>query len=388
MRHGHLLLLAGTALLASIAHADPGWRYVISDIEVVDLGTMGGRESAAHDINDHGEIVGWSDTKSGEHHAFLWRKGGMEDLTPFEGYTADANGINNRTQVVGSIRHLIWPSQRGFHWHEVTALNLLDDAYTDKWELEFCASGGHAEAINDSGVITGSRIGGCNPPVAFISRAARWESWSAPYEEIVPLGPAPKNNSANNINSAGTIVGRNKDVGIGTGALRWRPGLPGSGGVPLPSVPAPARPSDTPMKAYGVSDSGAIVGSLTLFNPESGEYTERAYFWNGISPESVLLPMAASDDVLSAAAEINNEGFSVGWGDNGDRWAVVWHGHIGARSLPTAPGKVRYCEALAVNNRDSSGLVQAVGFCEVGGDRHAVLWNITTHSVTIPSDSP
>ena len=387
MRHGHLLLLAGTALFASLAQADPGWRYVITDIQVVDLGTMGGRESAAHDVNDHGEIVGWPDTRSGEHHAFLRRKGAMEDITPFEGYTADANGINNLTQVVGSLRHFIWPSQRGFHWHEGSAVNLLDDAYTEKLDLEYCASAAHARAINDSGVIAGSRIGGCSPPVAFIWRAARWESWSAPFEEIVPLGHAPKHNSANNINSVGTIVGRNKDVGIGTGALRWRPGLPG-GGVPLPSVPAPARPSDTPMKAYGVNDGDAIVGSLTLFNPVSGEYTERAYYWNGISPESVLLPMAASDDVDSAAIEINNEGFSVGWGDNGDRWAVVWHGHIGARSLPMAPGKVRFCEALAVNNRGSTGLVQAVGYCVVGGDRHAVLWNITTKKATIPTDSP
>jgi len=386
MRYGHLLLLAGTALFASISQADPGWRYVISDIEVVDLGTMGGRESAAHDINDHGEIVGWSDTKSGEHHAFLWRRGGMEDVTPFEGYTAEARGINNLTQVVGSLQHAIWHSPRGFHWHGGSAVNLLDDAYTTKHELEVCVSGGGAKAINDSGVITGTRLGACNRPVATIGRAARWESWSAPWEEIVPLGYAPRRNAALNINSAGTIVGRNRDVDTGTGGFQWS--LGSTSRVPLPSVPAPAWPSNMPMTPFGINDSGAIVGSVTLFNTESREYWDRAFFWNGVSPESVLLPLAASDDVNSAATEINNAGFSVGWSDNGDRWAVVWHGHIGARSLPMAPGKTRFCEALAVNNRDSSGLVQAVGFCEVGSDRHAVLWNITTKKTTMLQESP
>jgi probable HAF family extracellular repeat protein len=39
---------------------------------MVDLGTLGGKESAAVAINDRGQIAGTSDTVSGAHHAFLW----------------------------------------------------------------------------------------------------------------------------------------------------------------------------------------------------------------------------------------------------------------------------------------------------------------------------
>ena len=46
------------------------------------------------------------------------------------------------------------------------------------------------------------------------------------------------------------------------------------------------------------------------------------------------------------------------------------------------------CEALAVNNRSETGFVQAVGFCNVGGNRHAMLWNIATYKYTLPSSTP
>jgi probable HAF family extracellular repeat protein len=45
-----------------------------------DLGTLGGTFSTATDINDSGVVVGWSDARSGDLHAFRWRNGRMEDL--------------------------------------------------------------------------------------------------------------------------------------------------------------------------------------------------------------------------------------------------------------------------------------------------------------------
>jgi uncharacterized membrane protein len=40
---------------------------------MTDLGTLpGGKESEAFAINDPGQILGWSETKSGSHHAVLW----------------------------------------------------------------------------------------------------------------------------------------------------------------------------------------------------------------------------------------------------------------------------------------------------------------------------
>jgi probable HAF family extracellular repeat protein len=393
MRHGYLTLLASAALFATTTHAGPTWKYFISDVQVVDLGTMGGEESVASDINDQGEIVGWSHVQQGWRHAFLWRNGSMEDITPYEQYTAEARGINNLTQVVGYLQHPAGETTFGFYWDARVSMHLLDSAYTDVASIGWCASGSDAKAINDSGVITGVRIGGCGPPVPFADRAARWTSWSALWQELVPLGPSGKENYAYNINSAGTIVGWNKNGDYPTAGFDWSAGVYGE--VPFPAVVAPVLPEPGQMKAYGINDSGAIVGVVTLrHTPPLDETTTRAFYWNGKSPQASLLS-PIGDAGLSAAFEVNDNNFSVGYRDNRDRWAVVWHAHFGGHALPVPPGPDvgsmalgKHCEALAVNNRNASGLVQAVGYCKIGGDRHAVLWNITTLKVFISAPMP
>jgi probable HAF family extracellular repeat protein len=68
-----------------------------------DLGTLGGGCSIANDINDRGQVVGWSKTRSGSYRAFLWEKGRMRDLGTIPGPHPDleATAINERGQIVG-----------------------------------------------------------------------------------------------------------------------------------------------------------------------------------------------------------------------------------------------------------------------------------------------
>ena len=46
--------------------------FVWHDSVMVDLGTLGGKESEAVALNNHNQIAGWATTKSGQRHAVLW----------------------------------------------------------------------------------------------------------------------------------------------------------------------------------------------------------------------------------------------------------------------------------------------------------------------------
>lgn len=66
---------------------------------MIDLGTLGGNYSYASDVNDTGQVVGYSTTASGSYDPFSWTKtSGMVDLSTSGGY---ASAVNESGQVVG-----------------------------------------------------------------------------------------------------------------------------------------------------------------------------------------------------------------------------------------------------------------------------------------------
>lgn len=70
---------------------------------VTKIGTLGGGESHATDVNASGQVVGWSRTAGGEFHAFITGPdgAGMTDLGTLGGTASMATGINDAGQVVG-----------------------------------------------------------------------------------------------------------------------------------------------------------------------------------------------------------------------------------------------------------------------------------------------
>jgi probable HAF family extracellular repeat protein len=69
--------------------------------QLTDLGSLGGGSSFATAINSSGQIAGYSSTKSGNNHAFLYSGGTMLDLGSLGGIESRGLGINDSGQVVG-----------------------------------------------------------------------------------------------------------------------------------------------------------------------------------------------------------------------------------------------------------------------------------------------
>jgi len=64
--------------------------------DMVWLGTLGGRNSYACDINNLGHVVGHSNSKDGSLNTFLWRDGNMREITGF-----GAIKLNDNDQILG-----------------------------------------------------------------------------------------------------------------------------------------------------------------------------------------------------------------------------------------------------------------------------------------------
>ena len=90
-----------------------------SSFTATDLGTLGGSWSVANAINDNGQVVGVSETTSGERHAFLWQNGTMVDLGTLGGSWSFARAINDAGQVVGE-SEIANGEQRAFLWTPTT----------------------------------------------------------------------------------------------------------------------------------------------------------------------------------------------------------------------------------------------------------------------------
>ena len=119
-----------------------------------DLPGLGGPTSIAYDINDQGQVAGYSTNAERTFgHAVLWNDGDLTDLGTLGGFFSIATALNDSGLVVGSA-DLADNMPHAALWQDgtVTDLNIFMDADSRRagWILRV------AEDVSDTGLIVGS----------------------------------------------------------------------------------------------------------------------------------------------------------------------------------------------------------------------------------------
>jgi len=293
-----------------------------------DLGTLGGDNSFARDINDAGRIVGESGTAAGETHAFVYipETGGMRDLGTLGGNRSMAVAISNSGVVVGVSsanssnycgRAMMWDSYNG----QSSILPDLDPSnpygcsnpsdvndqrivvgssgdYAVRWVhgavISFGVEG-YAKAINERNqVLIWNRIE---------NRDYLWEN-----DVLTPIPDYSGTSSALQINVVGQIAGYTPsgsypgwilDRGVFTQ-------LASLGGSSLP---------------FGINNQGDVVGQ----GDDSSYSVSSAVLWTADGHRTVNLGSLLQGCTFSAAFGINAKRTVVGVAYLNDRMhAIQW----------------------------------------------------------------
>ena len=239
-------------------------RAFVYDGKMHTLPGFGGANTGAAAVNSVGEIAGYSKTRSGADHAYVWKpaegtfaRGTLVDLGVLPGdITSGAQGINERGQVVGYSNDPNYFSH-AFLWTP-TGENALNGTMTSLGALpgETYAS---AYAINASGTVVGeAQVGD-----AFHAFAWRPSSPNGTTGVMSDLGTFGGNWSrATAINSAGDIVGVAE--GPAPDAFDYAFLYRGGNMYDLNSALASSVKGVVLTVAYGITDSGQIVGGATV----------------------------------------------------------------------------------------------------------------------------
>lgn len=364
--------VAGTMLLlgAACAHDAPvgvparagraprGAALADAGYERVDLGTLGGARSYATDVNHRDVVVGWSETASGETHAFRWsEREGMVDLGTLPGHTSsqavaildgrmpDGGQILGMSSGPGGMKPVTWSADG-----EIRALS---------YPVHPAASFSYVFDANTSGVVVGWE------PIT-VQEAFAWVPGRGKFDldRLVPLQFAVES-AAFDVTEGGWVLMTAGEVGgCGRGITScWRSFLwhPDSGFI---AVGTPGDVREFAVQSRDMNESRSVVGWL-----QAAYGSSQPYRWTQ-EEGFTMLPQAATSSGGYATA-IANDGTAAGYvfdSSRGGATPMVWlrsgdYGYLDPDSQN--PGV-----AQAINQHG-----HVTGWAVVGdGVNHAVLW--------------
>jgi|SRR5579862_584958 len=321
--------------------------------ELTDLGTLGGTTSIGHGINDSGQVVGDSTIAgTGATHAFLYSQGTMTDLGTLGGTTSSASGINNSGQVVGFAEATAGGVGHATIWNNGTITDLDPNGTT----------GSSGSGINNLGQVVGATADPNNPNNPFGAVATLWSGGTA-STLMVNSAQDDTGSQAYGINDSGEIVGSvyNHTV-MHDSAVVWTSSAGVYTGPPCCGYGG---------KAYAINSSNAIVGQVVFSLP----------YYNAFAWSSGEMPtrLTTLDGVVasSAAYGINASGEIVGEDDTtGTARATLWpSGSTPAVDLNTTlrPSVASTVTLTLASGINVDGLIVATGTITATAATHAFL---------------
>jgi probable HAF family extracellular repeat protein len=282
------LLFAITWLLSlAIGFERPRAQSSPGPYTLTDLGTLGGGSAYPEDMNEAGQITGYSTLGSGQTRAFLWDGGQMANLGTMGGSASVGKGINSHGHVAGYSSIVSGGTGIAALWRDGAVINLTPDIPTGQ--------GSQAVAINDNDQVIGLIGWG----EAFV-----WQNGSRTTLGGLGGGAA----FVTDINNVGTVVGSSQQH-----AVLWENGVLRDLGV---------FPGDEEAGATAINNNGVIVGYSGRTDFDTYEQFYKPFIWQ----DGRLTAIAAPSSEAYASA-INDLGDIVGTMRAGGA-ASPWHAYI------------------------------------------------------------
>jgi probable HAF family extracellular repeat protein len=245
-------LIVGPSLVDENGDTEPHGFLASDTLVLTDLGSLGGGDTIASDINDVEQVTGQSWTHNNRSHAFLWTSGSMRDLGTLGGNNSVGRSINFCGRVAGESENGIDQTTRAFRFSETEGM------------VDLGTLGGinsSAYGINDSGQIVGESDTG---PIVrsrvrtrgfsfFDTHAFLWTE-DAGMSDLGHLGGGTSRATA--ISNDGTVVGWSTRINGSNYAFSW---IAAGGMIDLNSL-LPLGSGWVLLEANGVNDNGQITG--------------------------------------------------------------------------------------------------------------------------------